>query len=116
VGIQASDGDRVYLVEGQVNHWAVPFFNQGTAVFRLRTQARAGEVAGTLAVHIRAESAIGSLVVKLGRPLLMRHVANRIDLNMRDARRIFAAVAEDPDRVAGLLDPVASEQLRAALR
>lgn len=116
VGIQASDGERTYLVEGQINHWAVPFFNQGTAVFLLKTQARAGEVAGTLEVHVRAESAIGSLVVKLGRPLLMRHVANRIDLNLQDVRQILAAVAEDQDRVAGLLDPVAAEQLRAALR
>jgi len=116
VGIQTRDGERTYLVEGQVNHWAVPFFNRGSAVFVLKTTVTAGEVAARLAVYVRAESAIGSLVVKLGRPLLMKHVVNRIDLNLRDACGILAAVEGDPDHVVSLLDPHAAGELRAALR
>ena len=63
-----------------------------------------------------ANSGIGRVVLRAARPLLVKHVANRLDLNLQDAAKIFAAVEEDPETVADLLGGRAGEELRKVLR
>ncbi len=109
-------GRRQYLINGELDHWAVPFFNEGTAVLTLDVQVKGEGVAGTAAVHLRANSGIGRVVLRAARPLLVKHVANRLDLNLQDAAKIFAAVEEDPETVADLLGGRAGEELRKVLR
>lgn len=109
-------GRRQYLINGELDHWAVPFFNEGTAVLTLDVQVKGAGVAGTAAVYLRANSGIGRVVLRAARPLLVKHVANRLDLNLQDAAKIFAAVEEDPEAVADLLGARAGEELRKVLR
>ena len=109
-------GRRQYLINGELDHWAVPFFNEGTAVLTLDVLVKGEGVAGTAAVHLRANSGIGRVVLRAARPLLVKHVANRLDLNLQDAAKIFAAVEEDSEAVADLLGGRAGEELRKVLR
>ena len=55
--------ERTYLVLGRLNHWAVPFFNQGSAVFVLRSRAEDQRVQGHLTVYIKATSKLGNAVL-----------------------------------------------------
>ena len=112
VAVELEQGRRQYLINGELDHWAVPFFNEGTAVLTLEMQVKGDAVGGTAAVHLRANSGIGRLVLRAARPLLTKHVANRLDLNLQDAAKIFAAVEEDPVEVADFLGGSAGEELR----
>jgi len=92
IATEVKPGRRQYLINGELDHWAVPFFNEGTAVLTLETQVKGESVVGTAEVHLRANSTIGRVVLRAARPLLVKHVANRLDLNLLDAAKIFAAV------------------------
>ena len=109
-------GRRQYLIDGELDHWAVPFFNEGTAVLTVDIHVKGDGVTGTATIHLRANSGLGRLVLRAARPLLTKRVANRLDLNLQDAAKIFAAVEEDPEEVADLLGGRAGEELREALR
>jgi hypothetical protein len=96
-------GRRQWLARGRLDHWAVPFFNDGEAVFVLETRSAGPRIEGTLTVHVRAASVVGRLVLRAGRSLLARHVASRVRLNLADAGRIVEAVDADPGAVAARL-------------
>lgn len=95
---------RIYLVEGRIDHWAIPFFNEGRAVFVLKSQVAQGRVDCTLEVYVRAESPVARLALQIGRPLLLKHVDNRITLNLQDAMKICEAVDTTPQNVLALLE------------
>ncbi len=95
-----------YVVLGKLDHWVVPVLNTGTAVFDLswHPSAATNGLSAQLDVYVRAGSGIGSVVLRLVRPLLARHVDNRISLNLLDVQTIMSAVERDPDRVAQRLE------------
>ncbi|MEW6749653.1 MAG: hypothetical protein AB1505_01580 [Candidatus Latescibacterota bacterium] len=97
-------GGGTWMAQGRLDHWAVPFFNEGEAVFVLQSRSTGSRTGGTLTVHVRAASAVGRLVLKAGRGLLASHVDNRVTHNLVDAGRIVEAIHADPAGVAGLLD------------
>lgn len=95
-----------YVVPGKLNHWAVPVLNTGTAVFDLSWNPAAGTngLSAQLDVHVRAGSGLASMMLRLVRPLLARHVDNRVSLNLLDVQTIMAAVERDPEGVAQRLE------------
>jgi hypothetical protein len=107
-------GDRTYLVYGKLNHWAVPFFNEGIAVIAVRSHSADGRLRGTVEVSLRGQTTVASLVLRAGRSLLMEHVANRADLNLQDAARICAAIEQAPEQVMAQLDGEAAARFKAA--
>ena len=92
-----------YLVDGRLNHWAVPFFNEASAVFLLKSDFAQGKIVANLQVYIRAGSTVGSLVLQAAKPLLVKHVDNRVTLNLQDVRKIVEELDTSPDRVASRL-------------
>ena len=90
---------RQYFVRGRLDHWAVPFLNEGLAVFILDTRPEGAFIVGQVSVHIQAASAFGGLVLQLGRPVLAEHVENRIRLNLRDAGQLLEAIETRPQAV-----------------
>ena len=101
---------QTYLVLGKLDHWAVPFFNQGTAVFELHSRFEKKKISGDLTVYIKANSTIAGMVLEAGKPLLSSHVDNRISLNLQDLRRIVEAIETQPEAVAAKLSGEAGAQ------
>jgi hypothetical protein len=97
-------GSARYLVRGKLDHWAVPVLNRGTAVFVLTWKEAAGGVAAEMEVFFKAESSIGSMVLWAVRPLLGKHVENRVTRNLADAGKIMAALDANPKAVGGRLE------------
>lgn len=112
--VSRAPGARTYVVLGQLDHWAVPFFNEGIAVFVLTSQPAEDQICGDLKVYVRASSTVGNLLLQLGRPLLAKHIDNRITLNLQDGRRIVERIAADPAQVAALLRGPEAERFKAA--
>ena len=96
-------GEMSYLVDGRLNHWAVPFFNEASAVFVLKSDFAQGKVVADLQVYIRAGSTVGSIVLQAAKPLLAKHVDNRVTLNLQDVRKIVEELDTSPARVASRL-------------
>jgi hypothetical protein len=113
--VEASPRRRRYLVEGEVDHWAVPFMNEGTAVFVLDTVVDAEGVAGELIVSVQAGSAIAGFVLRLTRSVLLAHVANRIELNLQDASTLLQLIERQPEMVQRKVSPALWARLRGAL-
>lgn len=111
--VSRGPGSRTYLVQGKVDHWAVPFFNEGLAVFVLSSRPAGDQVVVDLKVHVSAGSTVGSLVLAVGRPLLARHIDNRVTLNLQDGRRIVETLAARPQEAAGLLGGEDGARFRA---
>jgi hypothetical protein len=80
----------------------VPFLNDGLAVFELETRSTETGMAGGLVVHIQAGNSdtlvllehLAGVVVEHLRPALLSHMANRIQLNLRDAGLMLAEIEE----------------------
>ena len=105
-------GERSYWVQGKLDHWAAPFFNEGMAVFVLTSTVVNGQVIGNLQVYIRAQGAVGSVVLTLARSLLAQRVDNRVTLNLEDARTIVEAIDADPLQVAARLRGAEADRFR----
>ncbi len=96
-------GEVAYLVDGRLNHWAVPFFNEASAVFLLKSDFDQGKIFANLRVYIRAGSTVGSLVLQAAKPVLAKHIDNRVTLNLQDLRKIVEELDTSPARVASRL-------------
>lgn len=96
-------GEVAYLVDGRLNHWAIPFFDEASAVFLLKGDFAQGKIVANLQIYIRAGSTVGSLVLQAAKPLLVKHVDNRVTLNLQDVRKIVEELYTSPDRVASRL-------------
>jgi len=107
---QREAGGVSYLVDGKLDHWAVPFFNEASSVFILKSRSAQGRIIADLKVYVRAGSAVGSLVLQAAKPLLTKHVDNRVTLNLQDARRIVEDIDTSPARVASHLSGPALKQ------
>lgn len=107
-------GERAYLIHGKLDHWAVPFFNQGTAVIVLKSRPEGDQIVGDIRVYVRANSTLGNIVLKVGRKLLYDHVDNRVTLNLQDARRIVETIDADPTQIAARLRGLEAKQFRSA--
>ena len=105
-------GERAYLIHGKLDHWAVPFFNKGTAVIVLKSRPEGDRITGDLRVYMRAGSTLGNLVLKVAKKLLYNHVDNRVTLNLQDTRKIVEAIDADPAQVAALLRGTQAKQFR----
>lgn len=103
-------GARVYLALGKLDHWAVPFFNEGMAVFVLKSRVSDRRVFGELKVYIRAASTVGNIVLQVGRSVFMKHVDNRITLNLQDVQKIAETVELTPEKVMGKLSGSTAER------
>lgn len=101
--LNRSPGVRTWLVLGKLDHWAVPVLNEGKALFVLTSRPAPEGIAAELQVKVKAGSALGHLVLRLARPLLARHVENRLDRNLRDGRRLVETVESTPDSALRLL-------------
>jgi hypothetical protein len=101
--LNRSPGVRTWFVLGKLDHWAVPVLNEGKALFVLTSRPVAEGIAAELQVKVKASSALGHLVLRLARPLLARHVENRLDCNLRDGRHLVETVESAPDSVLLLL-------------
>jgi hypothetical protein len=108
--LETASDERTYLVHGKLNHWAVPFFNQGQAVFRLRGISSDGQVKGTIAIDIKATSGVASAAIKLASPLVRARVDNRVTLNLIDVQRIVEAIEATPDSAAAKLEGAARRE------
>jgi len=113
--VEASPRRRRYLVAGEVDHWAVPFMNEGNAVFVLDTAVDVEGVAGELTVSVPAGSAIAGLVLRLARSVLLAHVANRIELNLQDASTLLQRIERQPEMVKNKVSPALWARLQGAL-
>jgi hypothetical protein len=102
-----------YLVLGKLNHWAVPVMNKGLAVFAVTWQETGGGVATDVNVYVKAGSGFAGVLLRLARPLLARHVENRVSLNVQDARKIVADIEADPAAVAGRLQGAMRQEFSA---
>jgi hypothetical protein len=100
---QGDAGERIYVCDGEVDHWAVPLFNAGEAVFVLKGEKVADGVRGDLSVYVRSTSLLGNAVLELGESILLKHIENRISLNLQDATRIVEAIELAPETVLGKL-------------
>ena len=109
---QREAGEVSYLIDGRLNHWAVPFFNEASAIFVLVSRSAQGKIVANLQVYIRAGSAVGSLVLQAAKPLLAKHVDNRVTLNLQDARKIVEEIDTSPARVASYLSGPYLEQFK----
>ena len=130
--LRADPGYRQYLVTGRLDHWAVPFLNDGLAVFELETRSTETGMAGGLVVHIQAGNSdtlvllerVAGFVVDHLRPALLSHMANRIELNLRDAGLMLVAIEEierrngwRPDTVRGRVgEDLVARLLRTLVR
>ncbi|MBT5875281.1 MAG: hypothetical protein HOH43_17815 [Candidatus Latescibacteria bacterium] len=130
--LRADPGHRRYLVRGRLDHWAVPFLNDGLAVFELETRSTETGMAGGLVVHIQAGNSdtlvllerVAGFVVDHLRPALLSHMANRIELNLRDAGLMLVAIEEierrngwRPDTVRGRVgEDLVARLLRTLVR
>lgn|GEM_PF-2502877 len=110
--LHRNTGEVAYLVDGRLNHWAVPFFNEASAVFILKSHFAQGKVVANLQVYLRAGSTVGSLVLQAAKPLLAKHVDNRVTLNLQDVRKIVEEIDTSPARVASRLSGKSLEQFK----
>ena len=108
-----SSGERIYLSEGKVDHWAVPFFNGGEAVFVLKSEREEGGVRGDLTVYIKSTSLVGDAVLTIGEPLLMKHIDNRITLNLQDAGKIVETIESRPENARDKLSGTQANRFEA---
>jgi hypothetical protein len=118
--VEASAQRRRYLVAGRVDHWAVPFMNEGDAAFVLDTAvgdtgASASTVTGELTVYVQAGNSFAGLIMRLGRSVLLDHVANRVELNLRDASKLLQRIENHPERVRRKVGPALWARLQKAL-
>jgi hypothetical protein len=130
--LRADPGYRQYLVTGRLDHWAVPFLNDGLAVFELATRSTETGMAGDLVVHIKAGNSdtlvlldrLAGFVVEHLRPALLSHMAKRIQLNLRDAGWMLAEIEKidrrsdwRPDTVRGKVgEDLVARLLRTLVR
>ena len=96
-------GEVAYLVDGRLNHWAIPFFDEASAVFLLKGDFAQGKIVANLQIYMRAGSTVGSLVLQAAKPLLVKHVDNRVTLNLQDLRKIVEEIDTSPDKIASRL-------------
>ena len=105
---------RVYLADGELDHWAVPALNRGTAVFEVRTAAKESGTEVDVAVFMEPESRIAGALLWLLSPVVEYHIENRISLNLEDAAKILEAIDRTPAAVADRLEgPQRQEFLEA---
>jgi len=96
-------GERIYVCDGRLDHWAVPFFNEGEAVFVLSAEAVRDSTHGKVEVYVWAASGIGNAVLELGEVILRKHIDNRVTLNLQDARKIVETIESSPATSAAML-------------
>jgi hypothetical protein len=111
--VSRAPGSCTYLVAGKVDHWAVPFFNEGLAVFVVTSRGDATQISGELNVYVSAASMAASAVLALGQSLLEGHIDNRVRLNLADGGALVAKVASHPEQAAALLSPEDAARFRA---
>ena len=112
---RGGSGERIYLADGLVDHWAVPFFNSGEAVFVLKKEREDGGVRGHLSVYVRSTNFVANAVLKLGESILLEHIDNRITLNLQDARTIVEAIESAPGSVVAKLTRQQAERFESLL-
>lgn len=111
--VDRAPGSRTYLINGKVDHWAVPFFNEGLAVFVVTSRGDATRISGELTVYVSAASMAASAVLALGQSLLEGHIDNRVRLNLADGGALVEKVAGHPEQAAALLGPADAARFRA---
>lgn len=95
---------RIYIAQGKLDHWAVPSFNGGLAVFELETTGKGDFTAIKVKVFIEPESGFAGALLSVLEPLVIKHVDNRVTLNLEDAAKIMEAISQEPEAVADRLE------------
>ena len=95
---------RTYLARGQLDHWAVPALNGGTAVFEVETAGNGAGTTLTVDVFIQPESGVAGALLAVLEPLVLSHVDNRVSLNLEDAAKIMRAIDQEPEAVFGRIE------------
>ena len=114
--VSAEDRQRLYLAEGQIDHWAVPAMNKGIAVFAVETTERDSLPHVTVQVYLEPDSQIAGIVLGMLSPVIKAHIANRVDLNFQDAARIMEAIFTSPKAVQKRLDEKLQREFERAFR
>jgi hypothetical protein len=98
--IKAVNGRYTYLARGKLDHWAVPAFNEGTAVFDMEIISSGSTTQVKLDVFLMPESRFSEAVAWVLSPIIKARVENRVTLNLQDVSSILEDIAEEPEEVA----------------
>jgi hypothetical protein len=98
--INAVKGRYTYLTRGKLDHWAVPAFNEGTAVFDMEIISSASTTQVKVDVFLMPESRFAEAVAWVLSPIIKARVENRVTLNLQDVSSILKDIAEEPEEVA----------------
>ena len=114
--VSAKDRQHLYLAEGQIDHWAVPAMNKGTAVFAVETTERDSLTHVTVEVYLAPDSQIAGVLLGALSPVVKAHIANRVDLNFQDVARILEAIFATPKAVQARLNEKLQREFERAFR
>lgn len=101
--VSAGPGRRVFLGEGQIDHWAVPMLNAGSVVIEIDL-ARAGT--GTridIAIFVTPKNWLAGAVVGTFSETVAEHLGLRVTANLIDVKTMLEAIVDQPEVVAGRL-------------
>jgi len=97
----SSTGDRlVYVARGNLNHWAVPVMNKGSAVFDLGLAPQGAGTQVTVTVFLRPENQIAGAALWLLTPIAKARINSRVTNNFHDATNILMDISSAPQGVA----------------
>jgi hypothetical protein len=97
--VYEDEGTRVYHAIGRLDHWAVPAFNEGDAVFALQFVEDGQQTTAQVAVYLKAGGDLAGALVEVVKPILKTRVQNRLLLNVEDLNRILYSIQADPEAV-----------------
>ncbi len=98
--VSAEADRRVYLAEGELDHWAAPMLNRGSVVLEISWQARGNATRLEIAVYLKPESWLAGAVLRAFSPVVEKHMGTRVAANARDAATILEDIASRPAQVA----------------
>ena len=102
--VSAEADRRVYLAEGELDHWAVPMLNRGSVVIEISWQARGNSTRLEIAVYLKPESWLAGAVLRVFSPVVEKHLGKRVTANARDAATLLEDIPSRPAQVASRLE------------
>lgn len=106
----------LYLAQGKIDHWAVPGFNGGSAVFELQRVEKNEFTQVQVEVFIEPESRIASVVLQLLEPIIIKHIDNRVSLNFQDAARLMETIDQTPEKIIAKLEGALLQEFKQVFK
>jgi len=104
--IRNNRGMRIYMGNGRMKNWFVPFSLRGKALFIIRYRQVGGSLLCSMNIYGESGSdLLSKILLKAVSPLLHKGIDKRVTRNLRDLRILTSDIERNPENIRPLLDP-----------